>query len=559
MSKTNSYDYVIAGGGSAGCTLAARLAEDPSVSVCLIEAGGRGRDLFIRMPAGNGFVFGNPKLDWGYTSLPQKALGGRRIYYPRGKSLGGTSIMNGMIYMRGVPEDYDGWQRSGLQGWGFADLMPYFRRSESALVRGDPWHGVKGPLKTEPSSNFGTLEHAFIDAAVSAGHKYLEDFNGPERAGVGRTDSTVHRGIRQSSAIAYLGQPPENLTILTDRHVHRVVFDGTRAAGIKILGGEQVSAEREVILCLGAFATPQTLMLSGIGPADHLSKHGIATLVDLPGVGQHLSDHVDVSMQYGSDRMDLSLARHQRLDKAALLMANWLFARKGPGAGAFFSAVLFHAFEDPALPELEVFMTPMVIDENLTSGDAEAAPLLQRLGRKLLVRGRKVAQPGVQIDINLERPKSTGTLQLASDDPLDHPLIDPNFFDDQEDLHTLQRGVKVMREVMKQPQIAQYVNGQLGAWSNATTDAEIIEAIRATAYTGHHPCSTVRMGSGSTGSHVLDAQLTVRGVDGLRVCDASAMPTQITGNLNATVIAMAEKAADMIIGRPPLPPEDPRV
>ena len=559
MRGTKTFDYIIAGGGSAGCTLAARLAEDPSVRVCLIEAGGRGRDLFIRMPAGNGFVFGNPKLDWGYASLPQEALGGRQIYYPRGKSLGGTSIMNGMIYMRGVPEDYDRWQRSGLDGWGFADLMPYFRRSEGALVRGDRWHGVEGPLKTEPSSNFGTLEQAFIDAAVSAGHKYLEDFNGAERTGVARTDSTIHRGIRQSSAIAYLRQPPKNLTILTGRHVHRVVFNGARAAGIEILGGEQISAEREVILCLGAFGSPQTLMLSGIGPADHLSKHGVATRVDLPAVGQHLSDHVDVSMQYGSDRMDLSLARHQRLDKAALLMAKWLFARKGPGAGAFFSAVLFHAFEDPALPELEVFMTPMVIDENLTSGDAEVTPLLQRLGRRLLVRGRKVAQPGVQIDINLERPRSTGSVQLASDDPLDHPLIDPNFLHDQEDLHTLQRGVKVMREVMQQPQIAQFVNGQLGAWRNATADAEIIEAIRATAYTGHHPCSTARMGCGSAGSHVLDARLRVQGVDGLRVCDASALPTQITGNLNATIIAMAEKAADMILGRPPLPAEDPRV
>ena len=559
MSGTKTYDYVIAGGGSAGCTLAARLAEDPSVRVCLVEAGGRGRDLFIRMPAGNGFVFGNPKLDWGYASLPQAALGGRSIYYPRGKSLGGTSIMNGMIYMRGVPEDYDRWQRSGLEGWGFADLMPYFRRSEGALERCDPWHGATGPLKTERSANFGALEQAFIDAAVAAGHKHLEDLNGPERTGVARTDSTVHRGIRQSSAIAYLGHPLKNLTILTNRHAHRVTFDGKRAVGIDVLGDEQVCAEREVILCLGAFGTPQTLMLSGIGSADHLTEHGIATIADLPGVGQHLADHVDVSMQYGSDRMDLSLARHQRLDKATMLMAKWLLTGKGPGAGAFFSAVLFHAFEDPALPELEVFMTPMVVEENLNNGEVETTPLLQRLGRKLLVRGRKVAQPGVQIDINLERPRSTGSVRLASNNPLDHPLIDPNYFADPEDLDELCRGAKVMREVMAQPQIAQFVNGQLGAWRNATTDAEIIEAIRATAYTGHHPCATARMGAGQADNYVLDAELKVRGVDGLRVCDASAMPTQITGNLNATVIAMAEKAADMILGRPPLPPEDPRV
>ncbi len=547
------YDYVIAGGGSAGCTLAARLAEDPSVKVCLVEAGGHGRDLFIRMPAGNGFVFGNPKLDWGFESLPQKGLNGRRIYFPRGKALGGTSIMNGMIYMRGVPADYDGWLASGLPGWGFADLLPYFRRSEGAKQRRGPWHGVDGPLKTELSANFGTLEQAFINAAVAAGHQQIDDFNGPKHTGVTRTDSTVHKGIRQSSAIAYLKNPPKNLRILTGRHVSRVAFEGYRAVGLNTIDGAQVRAEREVILCQGAFGTPQTLMLSGIGPADHLSQHGLSPIVDLPGVGENLADHVDVSMQYGSDRMDLSLARHQRLDKAAALIARWLFNGSGPGAGAFFSAVLFHAFEDPALPELEVFMTPMTIEENMTNGKEEKAPLLQRLGRRLLVRGRKVAQPGVQIDINHERPKSLGSVRLASNNPCDHPLIDPNYFADPQDLDELLRGVKVMREVMAQPQIAQYVTGELGAWKNAKSDKEIIEAIRATAYTGHHPCSTARMGA------VLDDTLRVRGVEGLRVCDASAMPTQITGNLNATVIAMAEKAADMILGRPALPAEDPKL
>ena len=406
--------------------------------------------------------------------------------------------------------------------------------------------------------NFGTLDQAFIDAAVSAGHKHLDDFNGPERTGVARTDSTVHKGVRQSSAIAYLARPPKNLSILTGRHVSKLTFEGMRAVGLEILDGEQVRAEREVILCQGAFGTPQTLMLSGIGPADHLSKHGITTHVDLPGVGVHLADHVDVSMQYDSDRMDLSLARHQRLDKAMMLMAQWLLAKKGPGAGAFFSTVLFHAFDDPALPELEVFMTPMVVEENLTNGDKESTPFIQRFGRKLLVRGRKVARPGVQIDINLERPKSFGSVRLASNNPLDHPLIDPNYFSNPQDLDELVRGVKVMREVMAQPQIAQYVTGELRAWKDAKSDAEIIEAIRATAYTGHHPCSTARMGNDNDPSAVLDDELRVRGVDGLRVCDAAAMPTQITGNLNATVTAMAEKAADMILGRQPPPPEDPR-
>jgi len=413
VNQANAYDYVIAGGGSAGCTLAARLAEDPTLRICLVEAGGHGRNLFIRMPAGNGFVFGNPKLDWGYESVPQESLNGRRIYYPRGKALGGSSIMNGMIYMRGVPADYDGWRASGLQGWGYSDLLPYFRRSQGARDRRDAWHGIHGPLKTERSSNFGILDHAFIEAAVAAGHKHLDDLNGEERTGVGRTDSTVHRGIRQSSAIAYLGNPSKNLTILTRHHISRVIFKGDRAVGLETLNGEHIHADREVILCQGAFGTPQTLMLSGIGSPDQLSRHGISTRADLPGVGENMADHINILMQYSSDRMDLSLARHQRLDKAAALMARWLLDGKGPGGGAFFSTVLFHAFNDPSLPELEVFMTPMVAEENNINGSDENTPLLQRLGRKLLVRGHKVALPGVQIDINQERPRSLGTVRLV--------------------------------------------------------------------------------------------------------------------------------------------------
>ena len=552
------FDYVIAGAGSAGCALAARLAEDSSLTIALVEAGGRGRNLFIRMPAGNGFVFGNPILDWGFESVPQAGLGGRRIYYPRGKGLGGTSIMNGMIYMRGVPADYDAWRAAGLSGWGFADLLPYFRRSQGARDRNGAWHGLDGPLKTERSRNFGILEHAFIEAATAVGHRPLDDFNGPERTGVARTDSTVHRGVRQSSAIAYLARPPANLKILTGRQVARIRFDGDRAVGLATLDGESIRARREVILCQGAFGTPQTLMLSGIGPAAHLAAHGIEIIADVPGVGAKLLDHIDVSMQYASARMDLSLARYQRLDRAAWLMARWLANGGGPGAGAFFSAVLFHALEDPALPEFEIFMTPMVVDENLTSGAVEKTPLLQRLGRRLLVRGRKVALPGVQIDINLERPRSTGSIRLADADPRTAPVIDPNFLADSRDLEQLREGVREMRRIMARPEIAQYVSGETGAWRSARSDAEIDAAIRATAYTGHHPTSTARMGAAGDPLAVLDEGLRVRGVESLRVCDASAMPTQITGNPNATVIAMAEKAADMILGREPLPAQDPR-
>ncbi|MEL6768113.1 MAG: GMC family oxidoreductase N-terminal domain-containing protein [Pseudomonadota bacterium] len=548
----STYDYVIAGGGSAGCVLAARLAEDPDIRVCLVEAGGRGRDLFIRMPAGNGFVYGNPRLDWGLTSTPQAGLNGRRISYPRGKALGGSSIVNGMIYMRGVAADYDGWRQAGLPGWSYAEVLPYFRRAEGAPHRADAWHGGDGPLKVEPARNYGEIDVAFVEAAKAAGHAPLADFNGPVRAGVGRNDSTVSKGIRQSAAIAYLRTRPSNLTLRTHCPTARLLVEGTRAVGVQTLEGETIRAEREVIVCQGAFGTPQLLMLSGIGPADALRDLGLPVLADLPSVGANLSDHPNVPVQYGSMRDDLCHARLQRLDRAAGVMGRWLWNGSGPGGGAFFSTVLFHALEDPALPEIEVFMTPMIVDENLTHDADPAAPLLHRLGRHLLVRGNKTARPGVQIDINLERPRSAGTVRLASADPRDAPVIDPQFLQDPHDVAILRQGVEAMRDVMRRPPIAGLVTGETGAWATARSDVEIDAAIRMTAHTGHHPACTARMGD------VLDAELRVHGIDGLRVCDASAFPAQITGNLYATVVMMAEKAADMVLGRPAPAPEYPQ-
>ena len=554
---TLEFDYVIAGGGSAGCALAARLSEDKSVSVCLIEAGGNGRNLFIKMPAGNGFVFGNPKLDWGYQSIPQKHLNGRTIYFPRGKSLGGSSIVNGMIYMRGIPSDYNRWGQMGLPGWSYSEILPYFKKSEGSKHRKDQFHGINGPLKIEPSSNFGKLEEAFINSAVNAGHKKLNDFNGSERTGVSKLDSTVSNGVRQSSAIAYLKNIPKNLKVITKQQVSKILLNKNRAAGLETLEGNRIFCKREVILCQGAFGTPHLLMLSGIGPADHLTENGIEPVINLPGVGASLADHIVASMQYSSNRIDLSHARYQRLDKAISIMVRWLLNGKGPGGGAFWSTGLFHAFNDPKFPELEVFMTPMIVEENLDKGSYEKTPLLQHFGRKLLVRGRKIARPGVQIDINQERPKSLGSVKLANSNPREYPLIDPNYFSNSEDLEELVKGVSVMREIMQQREISKYLNSEISPWLNSNTRSEIVEAIKQTAYTGHHPCSTARMGADNDPMAVLDAKLRVRGMTGLRVCDASAMPTQITGNLYATVIAMAEKASDLILNRSPLTEEFP--
>ncbi len=541
------FDYLVLGGGSAGCTLASRLSENTNVNVALIEAGGGGRNLFIKMPAGNGFVFGNPKLDWGYNSIPQKTLFGRQIYLPRGKGLGGSSNMNGMIYMRGVKRDYDNWAEMGLKGWGYNDLLRYFKKSESSKYRRDQWHGSFGPLATEPSRNFGTLEKAFIDASIKAGHIFIDDFNGPYRTGVGRTDSMIKNGIRQSSNIAYLSSKPQNLTLLKNCHVKRILIQKDNAIGIETAEGVKIYSEREVILCQGAFGTPQTLLLSGIGPESHLKDLNIPVYVDLPGVGENLADHVDVSIQYGSTRKDLSLARFQRLDKAISLLTRWLIFKDGPGSGAFFSAVLFHALKDISLPELQIYMTPMIIDENLTNHAIETTPLFERFGKKIFARGRKVAKPGIQIDINQMRPKSLGSVRLKSNNPLDHPLIDLNYYKNKSDLKELTEGVKVVRDVMSKNEIAKYHSGELPPFHNATSDPEIEAAIYQNTFSGHHPCSTARMGPDTDQLAVLDSNLKVRGINNLRVCDASAFPTQITGNLNATVIAFAEKVAEIIL------------
>ena len=556
MSARKAYDYVIAGAGSAGCTLAARLSEDPDVTVLLIEAGGRGRSLFAIMPAGNGFLHGNPAYDWGYRSVPQPSLKGRQIHYPRGRGLGGSSLLNGMIYMRGNAADYDRWRQMGLPGWSFADLLPYFRRSEGAKHRaGDPFHGSDGPLKLTPAQNYGIADQLFVEACRQAGAALNDDFNGLRQEGVGRLDSKVSGGRRQSSAEAYLPKNRSNLDILTDTTVLGLELDGYRAVAVKLPGGP-VRANREVILSMGAFATPQCLMLSGIGPADHLTELGIKVQLDLPGVGATLYDHPNMPTQFSLLDANLSLSRYQRLDRALLMGLQYLIARSGPGAGSFWSAVLYHALRDPDMPELEVFCTPMVVRED-SGGKGWDIQTLLNFGRSVIARG-KMAAPGLQLDVNILRPNSRGTLRLASSDPLDHPLIDPAYLTDPADLADLIAGVRHMREVVQQDALAGVIGAEISPGAEIVGDADLEDSVRRLVTTGHHPVSTCRMGSDHDSGAVLDAELRLRGIGGLRVVDASAFPDQISGNINAPVIMMAEKAADMILGRPPLPAEDPR-
>ena len=554
---SQSFDYVVAGGGSAGCVLAARLAEDPNVSVCLAEAGGDGRSLFTRMPAGVGFVHSNPKYDWGYWSTPQPRLGGRRIYYPRGKGLGGSSLLNGMIYMRGNPGDYDRWRQKGLTGWSYESVLPYFRRSAQAIHRrGDQYHGGNGPLRLMPAGNYDTINDIFLRACCEAGAPLNLDFNGRSQAGAGRIDVNVSNGVRQSAAEAYLTPRPRNLVVMTGTPVLRILTEGRRAVGILTAQGE-FRARAEVILSLGAFESPKVLMLSGIGPGAQLRGQGIEVLHDLPGVGQSLYDHPNMPMQFGLLEPQYSMARYQRLDRAVVMGAQWLLARRGPGAAPFWSSVLYHPIRDQQMPELEVFFTPMVVREDSGGRKGLNIESLSHIGRSIIARG-KLAEPGLQFDINILRPRSCGEVRLASTDPLAAPLIDCGYFSDERDYLDIIEGMKHMRKVARQAAFQGIAGPELSPGPDVLADEDLRQAIRELCTTGHHPACSARMGAEGDPGAVLDGEFRVRGMSSLRVVDASALPDMIGGNINAPVIMLAERAADMILGRPPLAAEDPR-
>ena len=486
------FDYVIAGGGSAGCTLAARLAENPNITVALLEAGGAGTHPFISMPAGNGFLFGNPKFDWMLESEPQPGLHGRRISYPRGKGLGGSSNINGMIYIRGNASDYDRWRQKGLEGWGYEDVLPYFIRSEGAEHRSGRYHGSDGPLKTTPAGNYDAINRIFVKACTEAGAIENPDFNGPTQEGVGRFDSKVSGGRRQSSRRAYLSKVPANLTIVTGARVRRIVLSGGRATGVETSKGD-FTADKEVILCLGAFGSPQVLMLSGIGPGEHLRAVGVPVLNDLSGVGSTLWDHVNMPVQFSLKQDNMSLARLQRLDRAAATGLQYLMSRTGPAAGAFWCTHLFHALRNPQAPELQVFFTPMLLKDGRASKEAGLRGLAN-VGNLFLARG-KTALPGVRFDINLLQPRSSGTVRLASRDPSAAPVIDPGFLQDPQDVRDLMAGVRHMRKVAMAPAFRDVLGGEVSPGAEATDDAELEFMIRQFVTTGHHPVSTCRMGA----------------------------------------------------------------
>ncbi|HUR90511.1 MAG TPA: choline dehydrogenase [Ramlibacter sp.] len=524
------FDYVIVGAGSAGCVLAARLSEDARVNVALLEAGPPDTSVLIHCPAGLALLAKNGQANWAFETVPQKGLNSRRGYQPRGKVLGGSSSVNAMVYMRGHRSDYDHWADLGNEGWSYDDVLPYFKRMEHNERGADAFHGSGGLLNVmdlRSPNRFGPL---FVEAGKQAGFAHNADFNGAVQEGIGMYQVTHKNGERFSAAKAYLtpNLSRPNLKVITGAHATRVLMDGRRATGVEYIRSgarQQVRARREVIVSGGAFLSPQLLMLSGIGPADHLRQHAIPVVLDAPGVGANLHDHVDVVQVFDAphlkDLFGLSLSGVRRAIKAIF---EWRDYRTGMLTTNFAEAGGF-----------------------IRSSPTEAIPDLQLhfvIG-KLVDHGRKTTfGHGYSCHVCILRPASRGTVRLASNEPLAPPLIDPNFLDKREDLDRLVRGFRLMRHILAQPALAGYRGRELEASAKAHTDAGIEAFIRERADTIYHPVGSCRMGGGAT--DVVDARLRVRGIDGLRVVDASVMPRIVGGNTNAPTLMIAEKAADMI-------------
>jgi choline dehydrogenase-like flavoprotein len=530
------FDYIIVGGGAAGSVLAGRLSEDPSVKVCLLEAGPADTSVLIHCPAGLALLAQTTQANWAFQTVPQAGLNGRQGYQPRGKVLGGSSSINAMCYIRGQQDDYNHWAAEGNAGWAWDDVLPYFKRSETneRAAQADSefaqWHGTQGPLHVMDLRSPNRYGPSFIDAARQAGHARNPDFNGASQEGVGMYQVTHKNGERWSVAKGYLTPhlARANLQVITQAHTTKIIFEGMRAVGVAYRQNGQtleVRAAREVLLCAGALQSPQLLMHSGIGPAAHLQQHGIPVLHASSGVGQNLHDHPDIVQVVNApqltDLFGLSLTGAWHALRG---IQQWRKARSGMLTTNFAEAGGF-----------------------IKSQPSEATPDLQLhfvIG-KLVDHGRKPTfGHGYSCHVCLLQPKSRGSVQLANSDPLAAPLIDPNFFAHSDDMARMVRGFKHMRAILQQPALAQLGGRELATTANAITDAQIEAVIRDKADTIYHPVGTCRMGI--TDHDPVDAQLRVKGVQGLRVVDASVMPRIVSGNTNAPTVMIAEKAVDMI-------------
>ncbi|MCA3261745.1 MAG: choline dehydrogenase [Telmatospirillum sp.] len=538
MAASNAYDFIVAGAGSAGCALARRLSDDPHVSVLLVEAGGRDWNPLLRVPMMTGLLLRNRFANWFYHTEPEPNLAGRRIFWPRGKVLGGSSAINGMVYTRGLPMDYDTWAQMGLPGWSFADVLPYFKRSEAYHGGASERHGAEGPLPVSRPGSANPLFDAFIEAGRQAGHPVSTDFNGPSPEGFGRYDFTTFAGRRWSSAQAFLHpvRGRANLTIVTRSHVDKVVFEKGRAVALDVRaegGSQRYRAWREIALSLGTVGTPCALMRSGIGDPDALRAHGIDIVADSPDVGQNLQDHVLARVEHVC-RQPVTLYSTLRGDRAIAALVQALLFGTGPAA-TFPLEVGAFARSHKALdaPDLQSHFLP---------GLSTAALRLP------FFRGAKTRHDGHGFFANIYqlRPESRGTVSIRSADPLADPVIRPNYLSTDNDRRVLRAGVRLLREVFAQPAFDAFRGPELSPGPDVASDGELDAWLSANADTVFHPIGTARMGADARA--VVDAELRVRGVEGLRVADASVMPRMPSSNTHAPTVMIAEKAADFLRG-----------
>ena len=537
------YDYVIVGAGSAGCTLANRLSADPAVKVCLIEAGKKDTSLMVRMPAGVGSLIKQANdHNWGFHTEPQKHMNGRKLYWPRGKGWGGSSSINGMIYIRGHAGDYDQWAQTGLKGWDYASVLPYFKRSEAHPDGESDFHGGAGPLRVSEAPLSSPIYRAFIQAGEQAGYATTEDFNGARQEGFGRYQLTIHKGERWSASYGYLRpivDARDNLTVISTGRVTRVLFEGTRATGVEMVEGkgglpQSIFADAEVIVCAGAVQSPQLLMLSGIGNAEQLDRFDIRAVVDAKGVGQNLQDHLDVTVIHEMTQPISAYSMQKGLKKLGVGL-RYLMNQTGPGADNFLQAGAFlKSRPGLEMPDLQLHLVNAIMMDH---GNHDPG------------------KDGYTVHACQLRPESRGTICLASNDPFADPLIDPNHLATEEDRRAMREAVKMVREVCGQDALKPFTGPEIMPGAGVVSDEDIDSFIRRTGETIYHPVGTVAMGVSD--AQPLDGELRVKGTEGLRVVDASVMPTLIGGNTNAPTIMIAEKAADLILKKPLLAPRAP--
>jgi choline dehydrogenase len=533
------FDHVVVGGGTAGCLLAARLSENPDRTVCLIEAGGSATDLAVKVPGAIVMAQRTDSLVWRFSTVPQPHLGNRRISVPRGRGLGGSALINGMVYFRGHPRDFDDWAASGAAGWSYREVLPYFRRSErNENFGGNAFHGNDGPMNVRVVTHPNPLNFSFFDAMTSLGYPHREDLNGADSEGSALRQLSIRGGVRETTATALL-QPAlgrRNLAVLTNTQALRILLDGRRAAGIEARsagGTVQVKAQRDIVLAAGAIQSPHLLMLSGIGDGEHLSAFGIPVRHHLPGVGRNLHDHLASPVHMAMRDASSYGMSWRAMPRNIFNVLQYLLLRQGPLANNIFeSAAFVRSAASLDRPDIQLVFQP---------AKRPSPKFPYPVGH-----GFAISPVGLY-------PRSRGRITLAGNDPLAAPLVDPNLLSAPEDLLPLIDGIRLARQILAAPAFSKYRAVETTPGPAAQTDAELEAYVRAEAYTVHHPVSSCRMGSDTEA--VVDPQLRVHGIQNLRIADASVFPSIIGGNTNAAVVMIAEKASDMILGRPPLPPD----